>query len=917
MIQSIRLGIYFMFILSFAFSSVAQEDESSDEDENDVSTTDDGSIEQVVVTGTRLEVPDPTLRVTTISFEELQKRGITTVEEAIRSIPQTLATFSNQTSREFGDDTLDDNLGAINAIGLSTANLSGFGSKNTLVLLNGRRMAGAAGNESFFVNLRDIPAAAIDRIEVSLSGGSSVYGADAVGGVINIITRKDYTGVQLGLRNEWSNTGSDQSRGNIYVGKSWEGGIVAISTSKTASDPISNREAGHTTRNLEPLTGVPGFNFLGDHSLKAAGVSTSRWGPFLTLGVGNDGRNAQPGDFRAPTEDDFLDFVDEDRAGETDDTSVLVNFQHTFGDKFTVQGEYLRTESQTFATYTTFGIGSWQIPESNAFNNFGRTVYAQYNPYREIELGLVPPPEQSSRIVSQRINLDFQYAFGEHTEVDFNLNRGETESTRHQRMIANREDDEYGDPAVAARIQELLASDDPNEALNFFGDGTGQNPSILDLYVPYITSVNSSDLGTYEISLRSRIADFGIGDIPVVIGYDYRPEVYEANIAESYTGIRDPERISTGLFVEANFPIVSKENSRPWMKSLLLTVKARYDSHEQEYTTEDNPDGSPLLRTIKFTNTSPRIGFAWDINDSIGLIGSWGAGFRAPSSSDLNLGGQVREFLYTYDPLCGFFGCAPPHPYISRGNANLEPEESDNYEFGIQWEPDAIRQLEIELTYNMTDFQNRIASRFELESLLPLEEFAYLPEFFERDADGNLIRQYSYNINIARRVKEGLRLDVRKFFDLGANGTLRSQLKWDYVIDMYDQAKKGAAKARFVDESIGIDRYSLIGELEWTGGNKNVLVHVDHTPGYLNNEWERYFSFYMIENYQVGSRTVVDFSASYEMDNGFLFRIGADNVFNKGFPLSISRAGTPFDTRRVDLRGQVVYFDIQYELDFQ
>lgn len=916
MIQSIRLGVYFLFILLFAYSSVAQDNESGDEtteDENDGSTTDEAAVEQVVVTGTRLDVPDPTLRVTTISFEDLQKRGITTVEEAIRSIPQTLATFSNQTSREFGDDTLDDNLGAINAIGLSTANLSGFGSKNTLVLLNGKRLAGAAGSENFFVNLRDIPAAAIDRIEVNLSGGSSVYGADAVGGVINVITKKDYTGASASIRNEWSNSGADQRRSSVYAGKSWEGGIVSVTLSKTGSKPVKNSKIGHTTRNLEPRTGVPQFNFLNDRTITSAGIATSRWGPFLTLGAGNDGRNAQPGDFRPIVPADFLDLVDEDRAGETDDGSMLINIQHTFGERLTVQGEYLRTESHTYAQYTTFGIGSWQIPASNAFNNFGQTVFAQYNPNTELELGLLPPPEQTSRILSQRLILDLSYSLTEHTTVSFNFNVASTESERHQYMIAPREDDEYGDPATATRIQQLLASSDPNEAINFFGDGTGQNATIRELYVPYITSQDSTDLGSYEISLRSRIPDFGIGELPILIGWERRPETYEASIAEFYTGLRAPERISDAIFFEVNFPLVTSANSRPWMESFMITLKARYDSHEQEWTNEDNPDGTPKIFTTTFTNVSPRIGFAWDLSDSFGLIGSWGAGFRAPSSSDMNLGSQTREFLYTYDPLCGFFGCAPPHPYVLRGNRDLKPEYSDNYEFGFDWNPVGVRRLNIQLTYNVTDFQDRIASRNELQNLLPLEEFARLPEFFERDENDNLIRQYSYNINIARRVKQGLVLNVDKYFDLGARGTLRNTLFVDYVVDMYDQAKEGAKKASFVGESIGIDKYSVIGEIEWTSGNKSVLATFDHTPGYLNNEWEASYNFVMVENFDVGSRTVFNVSTTYEMNDRWLFRAGADNIFNKGFPLSVSRSGTPFDARRVDLRGQVIWFDVQYD----
>ena len=78
-----------------------------------------------------------------------------------------------------------------------------------MVLLNGRRLAGSGGNADFFVNIRDIPAAAIDRVEIHHDGASSVYGSDAVAGVINIVLKKDYVGAQLSLRTEKSNNGAD------------------------------------------------------------------------------------------------------------------------------------------------------------------------------------------------------------------------------------------------------------------------------------------------------------------------------------------------------------------------------------------------------------------------------------------------------------------------------------------------------------------------------------------------------------------------------------------------------------------------------------------------------------------------------------------------------------------------------------
>jgi iron complex outermembrane receptor protein len=77
--------------------------------------------------------------------------------------------------------------------GFNSANLRGIGTSSTLVLLNGRRMANfASPGDDAGVDLNNIPAAAIQRVEVLLDGASAIYGTDAIGGVINFITRKDF-----------------------------------------------------------------------------------------------------------------------------------------------------------------------------------------------------------------------------------------------------------------------------------------------------------------------------------------------------------------------------------------------------------------------------------------------------------------------------------------------------------------------------------------------------------------------------------------------------------------------------------------------------------------------------------------------------------------------------------------------------
>ena len=169
---------------------------------------DEGKDNQIVVTGSRLKV-DPSkssLPITIISTDDLARNNL--------SNPEQLNMFL--TANGTGADNLSSNADVTTGAqrgtnGLSSANLRGQGSAATLVLLNGRRVA-AHGLSGGAVDVNQIPFAAIDRVEVLKDGASAIYGTDAIGGVINYITKKNYSG--LGLQGMADVT--EHGGGNIY-----------------------------------------------------------------------------------------------------------------------------------------------------------------------------------------------------------------------------------------------------------------------------------------------------------------------------------------------------------------------------------------------------------------------------------------------------------------------------------------------------------------------------------------------------------------------------------------------------------------------------------------------------------------------------------------------------------------------------
>jgi len=154
-------------------------------------TADPRSTEKVIITGSSIKriESEGSLPVQIFRREDLQKQGIVTAEQFIMSLDSNANGLDNLASNS------DVVAGAARGNnGLSCANLRGQGCNATLILLNGRRIA-AYGLNGGTVDLNSIPMAAIDRIEVLKDGASSLYGTDAIGGVINFITRKDYTGI--------------------------------------------------------------------------------------------------------------------------------------------------------------------------------------------------------------------------------------------------------------------------------------------------------------------------------------------------------------------------------------------------------------------------------------------------------------------------------------------------------------------------------------------------------------------------------------------------------------------------------------------------------------------------------------------------------------------------------------------------
>ncbi|HLL01434.1 MAG TPA: TonB-dependent receptor [Myxococcaceae bacterium] len=175
-------------------------------------------VEEIVVTGSRIPRKELTTAapVTVLDREQMERTGRTSIGEILQNIPEQ----SNATN------TSVNNGGS----GSTRVSLRGLGTERTLVLLNGRRhVAGGTGADAS-VDLNSIPAAAIQRIEILKDGGSAVYGSDAIAGVVNIITRRDYSGTEARLYTGMSDKGDGLTYDlSLTTGQSTERGNILFS----------------------------------------------------------------------------------------------------------------------------------------------------------------------------------------------------------------------------------------------------------------------------------------------------------------------------------------------------------------------------------------------------------------------------------------------------------------------------------------------------------------------------------------------------------------------------------------------------------------------------------------------------------------------------------------------------------------
>jgi len=259
------LKISLVAILSLAFTSPATFAQDAEAD-----------VEEVVVTGSRIQDPNivSSSQIATVTGEDIINRGITRVEDYLNDMPQISP----------GQSITNSN----GATGTATANLRNIGCSRTLVLMNGKRLVPGTTGGGNCADLNTIPTLLLDRVEVLTGGASSVYGSDAVAGVVNFILDSDFEGFKASYSHGFYNHENDNSSlRSLVESYDYEKAPSDVQTGETDKFSIafggSIGDRGHVTAYIEHTDTKPILQGEFDISACALSGGISRCGGSSTI----------------------------------------------------------------------------------------------------------------------------------------------------------------------------------------------------------------------------------------------------------------------------------------------------------------------------------------------------------------------------------------------------------------------------------------------------------------------------------------------------------------------------------------------------------------------------------------------------------------------------------------------------------
>ncbi|WP_246172636.1 TonB-dependent receptor plug domain-containing protein [Marinicella rhabdoformis] len=852
--DAVQKALFTGFIASSAFGTVAmaQEDESVEEQG------------KITVTGSRIKRSDVegALPVTVISREEIELSGESSAADFLRSLTfNSTGSFRPQSGSS--------------AQGTSSISLRGLGSSRTLVLIDGRRLpkSPSTGGDQ---DLNTIPAGAIERIEILSDGASAVYGSDAIGGVVNIVTRTDYEGAEImlgGAEVSVPKNGGEREEGSIVFGAAGDRSRVIAGVSWNGREIVFARDFPWYQRGVTSYGNNMESWFLNDQGTYDI--------PFQSL---PGGACDQPGAYyELPLASGLVncsfDFasVSADEAS-TDNQSFYAKASYDINDNWQLWSNISVSETESFGRYAPVPDWAYVGPDSN--NNPTNPNSTHYAP----ELGV---PQQAIAVyhrfdalgnrdstVTNRLT-NFQMGFTGMVgaaEVEIGVTRANNRTSDIGRNYLLRS---AAKDAINNGSYDLWAPYD-------------NDPDVLNGMKVVISRIGRYDQDEVFGSVAFDLFDMAGGPASIFIGAEQRNEKY----SDQYDSLSEAGQIggSAGNSAAGTRDITSVyfETLMPVLDNLEVSVAGRWDDYS------DYGD-----------DFSPKVSVRFQPLDNLTLRASYGEGFRAPSMDLLTQKESFSATSVNDDPSCVALGAAPgcilQVDSYSIANPGLESETSSQYSVGLAYEP--TDWFNVTLDYYNINIENRIRA-FSVAYLLQLEEAGDpLPPGLSiaRKPSGAIDEVYFGFGNQGEVDNSGLDLNMRFTYDL-FGGNMSTNVMVSHLLDVSVDGGRNNVK----DPGTPADRMVI----------SNLYSYGDWSFAYnmnlIGNQYDsvtRDDNDNLVKSGNVPTWVTHDVQLNYHAPWNGKFTLGARNVGEKLPPIGLGAVGSrDYDFFLYDGFGRTTYF---------
>jgi iron complex outermembrane receptor protein len=847
-------------------------------------SADASSLEEIVVTGSHIRgVETAGSKLIVIGRDQIDASGYGRVEDVLATVTQNF-NRANGAVQEPGFFNL--NHGA-------EVQLRGLGVGTTLTLVNGQRQ-GASGWQGSFTDVSTIPVSAIERIEILPEGTAALYGSDAIGGVVNIILRRNFEGVEARVRASATDSEATERSAALLVGHVGSRGTVLAGFQFNDSDALRCSARAVCAANAD-FRGLGGTDLRGFASNPGT-ILDPKLAPIAAIPHGQDGTQLTAAQLIPGTANYTDNVTDNDILPKQTMRSAFVSASYKVTEQWELAADG-RYSTRDFRFTYPVRPNDFLVPASNAFNHLGGPVLVAYDFSRDFGPVTDSGPTETSFFSASvkgmlpkgwQIKLAGAYAKAstEFVESNFALN----------------------DMAIDA----ALASSDPATALNIFGDGSHTNASVLAA----LRRLNgtSDDLNVFTTASANVIADGPLfdgraGAIRLAVGGEFRHEHSAGtNIAELP---EDRERLIRSGFFELAVPVVAPHEGSTFGR-LDLSLAGRYDSY------------SDVGGTF-----NPKVGFSWRPSSLVKLRGNWGTSFLAP------------PFFWSNRDQVGDTWIAPvvdPRSPTGQTNAlqlwgplpDLKPETARAWNAGVDLTPPAIRNFSLSLTYFDIDYRGKIqpphpdpdlflTQEAQLASLITrnptqaqIDAVCKKPSINEENCNQPIAVIIDGRFrNIASLKTRGVDT-VLDYFLNTARGKLTFSLNGTYTIDQKQQITPTAPVFDLVDTVGNPTSLRLVGNLSWSLKGWTVQSTVNYTGAYRDPA--------SVPERRVDSWTTVDINVGYRVDGGSgwlangQFNLGINNALDQRPPFvnqfDLTSGTLGYDPANASLLGRQVSLQV-------